>query len=155
LECQRVSSWRERTSETSTDDCFCLRDGGNFAALMAYRDAFQVSTAIIVKVDVSQSFAALMTSSLTTIFRTTPLACWTRKVDVVLGMSGNVLYFCASVCIKERNCLSEWRFVPRSCRAASHLLANFMPTQKPRCPSLQKVPMSLHPLVFHRRAQTP
>jgi hypothetical protein len=35
---------------------------------MALRAAFQVFTAIIVKVDVEQSFAALMTSPWTTIF---------------------------------------------------------------------------------------
>src|SRR5262245_21758212 len=43
-----------------------------------------------------------MTSPWTTIFYASPLACSTRNADVELGMSGKVLYVCASVCIKER-----------------------------------------------------
>ena len=72
------------------------------AALLALRAVFQIFTAIIVKVDVVQPFAALMTSPWTPIFQTSPFASWTRKVDVVLRMSCKLLYVCASICIKER-----------------------------------------------------
>src|SRR5215475_11595127 len=40
---------------------------------------------------------------------------------------------------------TEWRFVPRSCSAAWRLSASFVPAKKPRSPSLQKFPVSLHP----------
>lgn len=64
--------------------------------IISLRAAFQVLTTIIVKVDSSQHFAALWTS---------PFACWTRKVGMELEMSGEILYVCASACIKERICL--------------------------------------------------
>jgi len=75
------------------------------AVLLALRATFQIFTAIIVKVDVVQPFVALMTGPWAPIFQTSPFASWTRKVDVVLKMSCNLLYVCASVCIKERICL--------------------------------------------------
>jgi len=48
--------------------CSRLKDGRTLSALMALRATFQVFTAIFVKVDAGQSFAALMTSPWTTIF---------------------------------------------------------------------------------------
>jgi len=77
------------------------------AALLALRAVFQIFTAIIVKVDVVQPFAALMASHWPPIFQTSQFASWTRKVDVVLRMCCKLLYVCASVCIKERICLYQ------------------------------------------------
>jgi len=66
-------------------------------------------TAILHDVRTTRGLAlgpALMTSPRTTIFRTSPFASWTRKVEVGLGMSGNALYVSASVCINDRIRLS-------------------------------------------------
>jgi len=66
-------------------------------------------TAILRDVRTTKGLAlgpGLMTSPRTTIFRTSPFACRTRKVEVGLGMSGNALYVSASVCINDRICLS-------------------------------------------------
>ena len=44
-----------------------------------------------------------------------------------LGMSGKVLYVCASVCIKERICMYRLTLRTKAGQSDIHSLANFAP----------------------------